>query len=87
MFDCCTTFANLGSHSAAQGRSQKQISRDPVGTGPRSATLGRKSSNHSVIPRSVATRNLLLREEDKQQIPRFALHHTVRGFARNDRLG
>ena len=42
------------------------------------ATLRRKSSNRSVIPRSVAphrlvqgvaTRNLLLREEDEKQIP------------------
>jgi hypothetical protein len=30
--------------------------------------LRRKSSNRSVIPRSAATRNLLLREEHKKQI-------------------
>jgi len=46
------------------------------------AALCRKSSNRPVIPRSVATRNLLLREEHKKQIPRSALHHTVRGPAR-----
>src|SRR6516164_4627207 len=45
------------------------------------AALARKSSNHSVIPRSVATRNLLLREEDKKQIPLSRLRD------RNDRPG
>ena len=54
------------------------------------AALPRKSSNHFVIPRSVAphrlvqgvaTRNLLLREEDKKQIPLPRLRD------RNDRPG
>ena len=36
---------------------------------------------------SVPRHLLFLVETNKKQIPRFALHHTVRGFARDDMVG
>jgi len=45
--------------------------------------LEQADKNAPVMP-SLARHLLFLVEKEQKEIPRFALHHTVRGFARDD---